>query len=122
MGTVASTPVPQDGSLCVDSSYGTYREKGRHVQIAIAMSSSYATGGDTLDLSAWFPTAVYRVNVWQYNPPTISTQPSKYLAAYVPGTLPNNGLVKIVDSTSGSQVTNVTDLHTFNYMVEGWGE
>jgi len=123
MGAVTQTPVPGDGTVSVDSSFGSYREKGRHVQIGISLNASYATGGDTLDLSGFFPVAVYRVILSQRNPTSsVTTQPSKYLAAYVPGTTNANGTVKVIDSTSGSEVSSTTDLHTYNYLVDAWGE
>lgn len=70
--------------------------------VTLTMSASYATGGDTNDLSAIFATSIIDVLIFQNG--------TKFLAAYVAGTGPTDGKIKLIDSTTGSEVVATTNV------------
>ena len=79
----------------------------------ITMAASYATGGDTFDLSEYFK---YKVNFC-----IVFANGTKFLPVYVAGTTTANGKVKVVDSTSGSEVANTTDLSAQSFFLLAGG-
>jgi hypothetical protein len=71
----------------------------------IVLTGSYASGGDTLDLSA-YPTQSAQIPVFVIltESPSASVAPSGYTLYYQPGTTPANGKIRIT-STAGTEFT-----------------
>ena len=118
MGNVAYTVTSQSGEQNVPRTYGSPRDIGKNILQTVTMSASYAAGGDTLDFSQFFPLIVLRGRVSQFG----TGQPSKYHGCLIPGATPQTNLLKVVDSTTGSEVSAATNLSGVQFLVEAWGE
>lgn len=71
----------------------------------VVLTSTYTSGGDTLDLSA-YPTQSGSVPVsWQFQEaPTASVAPSGYNFYYQPGTTPADGKIRVT-SAAGTEIS-----------------
>lgn len=125
MSAAVLKPISSTGGKFTPTSVGDETEISPNCLFYYTPATSYTTGGDPVTFPM-FSSVVKRVRITQVNRliagSASTNQPSKYLAQFVHATTPTNtGFIKIIDSTSGSQVNSATDLSAFNYLVEAWG-
>lgn len=105
------------------------QDRLKSVTFKVVGGSSYATGGDTLDLSA---ATLGKVNGFSKRVDCVTfgginaAASTKYLPVYVPAAsgAPATGVVKVHDTSAAAdaEVTNATDISAATFFGVAWGE
>lgn len=117
MGAAATTAISNSGEVNVPKMIGSQMDYGRMIMVLVTGSGSYATGGDTLDLSQWFPQQVYRGFFVQFG----TGQPQNYMAILSAGATPQTNLMHVWSMSGGAEANNATNLSGVQWLLLAWG-